>query len=161
MFTRLIVPLDGSDLAERALPQAQELARLTGAPLHLVRVIDLGRLERYGSYGLALEYGAVEKIVEEEEESARAYMQSVVERLKAEDVAVTSEIRRGLAGRELIAVAEPSDLIVMASHGRGGIARWFLGSVAEEVTRRSRAPVLLVRALAPADHASAPGGSMA
>ena len=54
------------------------------------------------------------------------------------------ELRRGAVSRELLDAAEPGDLYVMTSHGRSGPARWFLGSVAEDVIRRSAVPVLLV-----------------
>lgn len=156
MFQRVIVPLDGSELAERALPQAAELARLARASLHLVRVIDVSRLERYGAYGLALEYAALGQVVAEEEAAARQYLDEVAARLTAEGLTVTTEIRQGLVGRELVALAGPSDLIVMASHGRGGLARWFLGSVAEEVTRRAAGPVMLVRSQPPTPAGSPP-----
>ena len=55
MYRRIVVPLDGSKLAEKSLSQAEELARLTGAPIHLIWVVDYTRLERYGPYALALE----------------------------------------------------------------------------------------------------------
>ncbi len=145
MFQRIVVPLDGSELAERALPQAEELARLTTAPIHLVRVIDITAPLRYSAYGWAIETAGLESLLDEERASARAYLERIGRDVGARGVAVTTELREGLPARELIETAGSSDLIVMASHGRGGLARWFLGSVAEEVVRRSAAPVLLVR----------------
>jgi nucleotide-binding universal stress UspA family protein len=68
---------------------------------------------------------------------------------------VTTEVAEGPTSRILVGHSKPGDVIVMASHGRTGMARWFLGSVAEEVVRRSAVPVLLVRALA--TDRSAPG----
>ncbi len=154
MFRRIIVPLDGSELAERALPQAEELSRLTGAPIHLVRVVDVTVLMRYGAFGLAIEYAAIEPALAEERAAAREYLDRMRREVEARGVSVTTELPEGVASRELLGLARPDDLLVMASHGRGGLARWFLGSVAEEVVRRSQAPVLLVRAN-PIDDASA------
>jgi nucleotide-binding universal stress UspA family protein len=145
MYRRIVVPLDGSALAERALPQAQELARLGGAPLHLVRVVDLTRLEQYGAYGLALEYGGLATVLDDEAGTARAYLDGVAKRSSAARVTATTEVRRGLAARELVAAVRPGDLVVMATHGRGGLSRWLLGSVAEDVVRQAPVPVLLVR----------------
>ena len=142
-----MVPVDGSELAERALPQAEELARLAGAPLHLVRVIDLARLERYGAYGLALEYADSQQVSAVEETEAGQYLDRIAGEVNGRGRTVTTEVRRGGVARELTALARPGDVIVMATHGRGGMVRWFLGSVAEEVVRRSPVPVLLVRAL--------------
>jgi len=144
MFRRVVVPLDGSELAERALPQAEDLARLASAPLHLVRVVDVTSLLR-GAYGLAVEYAAVDPLLRDERAAAQDYLDRMAREVAARGFAVTTELREGLASRELIDIGQPDDLVVMASHGRGGVARWFLGSVAEEVVRRSRAPVLLVR----------------
>ena len=147
MYARIVVPLDGSELAERALSQAEELARLAGAPLHLVRVVDFTRLERYGAYGLALEYAGLAQVLADESAAAQEYLARVEGELRERGVQATSEVRTGSAPRELVAVARPDDAIVMATHGRGGMARWFLGSVAEEVARRSPVPVMLVRAI--------------
>ena len=150
MFQRIVVPLDGSELAERALPQAEELARLTGAPIHLVRVIDITAPLRYSAYGWAIETAGLESLLDDERASARAYLERIGRDVDARGVAVTTELREGLPARELIETAGSGDLVVMASHGRGGLARWFLGSVAAEVVRRSAAPVVLVRS-APED----------
>jgi nucleotide-binding universal stress UspA family protein len=148
MFERIVVALDGSELAEGALPVAEELAGRLGLPLHLVRVADTTWL-RFGANEAALEYATLGGALNEEETQARDYLEGVRTRLAEQSGAtttVTAEVRRGFAGRELIAVARPTDLLVMASHGRTGPARLLLGSVAEEVTRRAAAPVLLVRA---------------
>jgi nucleotide-binding universal stress UspA family protein len=144
VYRRIVVPLDGSELAERALPDALQLAELAQAPLHLVRVVDLTRLEQYGAYGLALEYAGLEQVLSDEEKAAKTYLDAQVSRLGAEGGRVTSELRRGFAPREIVAVTHPDDLVVMASHGRSGVSRWLLGSVAEEVVRHAEAPVMVV-----------------
>ena len=155
MYERIIVPLDGSELAERALPTAEKLAHLTGAPLHIVRVVDLTRLGPYGAYGLAPEYGVMASAMSDEDTAAREYVARTERALAERGLTVSGEVLTGSAAREVIGLVHPEDLIVMASHGRGGVARWFLGSVAEEVARRSPAPVLLVRSVAVANEAPA------
>jgi nucleotide-binding universal stress UspA family protein len=148
MYARIIVPLDGSELAEHALAHAQELAKALSAPVHLLRIVDVTRLERYGAYGLALEYAGLSEVATEEERASREYLDGVSSRVSETGLTVTTEIARGLVVPLLTEIAQPADLIVMASHGRSGISRWFLGSVAEEVVRKSASPVLIVRAAA-------------
>ena len=146
MYRRIIVPLDGSDLAGEALVHARELAQCLSVPLHLVRVIDAHVLNQIGATGLAFDYGAVTELVEEEDQDATAFMDQQIEALNGEGLDVTGVVVHGPVATSIVASADPDDLIVMASHGRTGIRRWFLGSVAEEVLRQASVPVLLVRA---------------
>jgi nucleotide-binding universal stress UspA family protein len=146
VFDRIVVPLDGSELAEQALPAAEELARLRGAPLHLIRVVDLTRLERYGAYGLAVEYAGFEPVAAEERRVAEQYLAEVAAKVQERGATVTTEIVDGLTTRVLVGATKPGDVLVMASHGRTGLPRWFLGSVAEEVVRHATVPVSLIRA---------------
>jgi nucleotide-binding universal stress UspA family protein len=146
MYQRIVVPLDGSALAEEALTQAVELAQVTDAPVHLLRIVDYLRLERYGPYALALEYSTVEPVLTTETTEATEYLNSVQARLTRDGIAVDTEVRQGRVTREIVAAAKPGDIVVMASHGRGGLSRWLLGSVAEDVLRHAPVPVLLVRA---------------
>ena len=145
MFERIVVALDGSEVSERSLPATEELARRLGAPLHLVRIADPTWF-RFGANEAALDYAALGGALAEEEQAARDYLERMRAQLSGRGLTATTEVRSGFAVEELVALARPEDLLVMASHGRGGPARWLLGSVAEGVTRRSRAPVLLVRA---------------
>jgi nucleotide-binding universal stress UspA family protein len=84
--------------------------------------------------------------MEEERRQAEAYLAAIAARLAADGLTVTTEVRPGFAAREIVAALQPGDLLVIASHGRSGLGRLFLGSVAEKVTREAREPVLLVRA---------------
>ena len=148
MYSRVVVPLDGSEFAEEALPHATQLAGFINAPLHLVRVADFARLQQYGPFGVAVESVSFDELFVEEQESARQYLETMVAKLATPDLAVTSEQRHGSVVSELLAATRPEDVIVMASHGRGGVTRWFLGSVAEDFVRRATVPVLLVPARA-------------
>ena len=145
MYTRIIVPLDGSKLAESALPEAEKLARLTGAELVLLRVIDYSSRDRLGDFGLLYEYEAMAKALEEERELASAYLADVSARVAADGHAVSATLLSGIAAKAIVGIAKPGDAIVMATHGRTGMRRWFIGSIAEEVLRHSSVPVLLVR----------------
>jgi nucleotide-binding universal stress UspA family protein len=143
------VPLDGSPLAEQALPHAEALARLMGVPLHLVRVIDPTRLGTPAGTLLHTDALVLELQFEDERIAAGDYLERIEQELRDRRLRVTVEYQRGPAAQKLLAVTRPGGLLVMATHGRGGMARWFLGSVAAAVVRQVSVPVLLVRATLP------------
>ena len=145
MYTRLVVPLDGSENAETAIVEAEHMASLIYAPIHLVRVVEFSAQDVGATYGMTADPAAMTMLLADETESARQYLESTARRIDDQRFQVSHEILRGPVPNQLIAAARPGDLFVMASHGRSGIARWFLGSVAEEVIRRSMVPVLLVK----------------
>jgi nucleotide-binding universal stress UspA family protein len=145
MYDRILVPLDGSELASTALVHARELARRLNVPLHLIRVIDPTVINRVGTVGMGFDYTAIDELLSEEEQDAKTYIDSQVDTLIGEGLTTTGVVLRGYAAAAIDSVAKEGDLIVMASHGRTGVRRWFLGSVAEEVLRQSRVPVLLIR----------------
>lgn len=144
MYSRIVVPLDGSTMAERSLPHAIDLAQKLAVPIHLIRVIDLTQIERIAPFGLGLEQATFELARSEEESESHRYLLAVSDDLLAQGVAVTDEIRSGVIFQEIINATRPGDVIVLASHGRGGLSRWFIGSVAEDIVRHSRTPVLLI-----------------
>lgn len=150
MYTRIVVPLDGSDIAEQALPTAEALARTTGATMHLVRVVEFPSSSYTYVYGAMLESEALTVQLEDQITLAETYLAEVARPLVEHGISVTTEVRHGIACQELVGTMTPGDLFVIASHGRSGVARWFLGSVAEEITRHATVPVLLVRAGSPA-----------
>ena len=144
MFQRIVVGLDGSQVSETALRMGAELARQLNLPLHLVRVADLA-VVHWGANEAAAEYAELsDEMVREKEKSAQ-YLETVQQPLRDEGLQVTTQVRSGLAARELADAAGPGDLLVVASHGRHGLERLLLGSVAEEVAERSRASVLIAR----------------
>jgi nucleotide-binding universal stress UspA family protein len=147
-YERIVVPLDGSERAEAALPHAETLARATDAPLHLLRVVDTMPLTHLSLVGLGVEQAAVLAALEgiaAEEEAAADYLESMRQRLARRGLATTVEVRTGLVVSELLAAIRPRDLLVITTHGRTDIVRWFLGSVAEAVLRQSPAPALVLR----------------
>lgn len=145
MYTRIVVPLDGSDLAEQALPHGEELARITGLPLHLVRIVAL-----VSTTGFAMaEYGYSDGLfaaTPQETAAADDYLATLQDEYATRNIHVTTERRTGQVTNELLAAARNGDLYIMASHGRGGVSRWLLGSVTEEITRHSRVLVMIIRA---------------
>jgi nucleotide-binding universal stress UspA family protein len=114
-------------------------------PLHLVRVTDLA-LVHWGASEAAEEYIQFSDEMTREKAEAARYLEDAAQPLRNEGLEVSTEVRSGFAARELVEAVGPEDLLVVASHGRHGLARWFIGSVAEEVARRAPAPVLIVRA---------------
>ena len=141
MFQRILVPLDGSDLAERALPFASFLAKANGGQVILMRAID--------TWATHVDMG---------EEAARhpeieAELSRLASRLTSEGVPhATVSVAYGEAASliESTAASTRADLIVMSTHGRRGIAKWAYGSVAERVFRLSTRPILFIPAQATA-----------
>lgn len=154
----IVVPLDGSMLAEQILPYARALAPLLNARLRLVEVVAEPAHELVSSAGLTVLYGTGDALDREqsrqrwelEEAFARGetYIDSQTRRLEDAGLAVQSNILGGQPAEVIIELAhEPhTRLVAMATHGRGGMQRWALGSVADRVAQASPAPVLLVRA---------------
>ncbi|HEV2072194.1 MAG TPA: universal stress protein [Thermomicrobiales bacterium] len=149
MYQRLVIPLDGSEIAERALIEATELASLSHTPMHLVRVIDSASADMAVVSGKLTDSEDTAVLLADDVDDACQYLDDVARRLGDRGHRITHEVRCGPAAGQLIDAAQPGDLYVMASHGRTGLSRWFMGSVAEEVVRRIPVPVLLVRAGTP------------
>jgi nucleotide-binding universal stress UspA family protein len=137
---RILVPLDGSDLSESVLPWLQESALRKEADMFLLRVTDPFLV----SPG-AMPPSMGERMQQQTVVAAEEYLNRVKDRFPGLPLQTITSV--GLAREEIAAVAERQhcDLIVMASHGRSGLARWLLGSVAEGVLRVSPCPVLLMR----------------
>ena len=159
MFTRIVVPLDGSDLAAAALPTAEELARLASVSIHLVRVLDtisLAKLAGYPVYGTFVEVSALMESLRNEEAVGAAHLRAVKREIEERGLTATMALEQGDPAEEIVAATRPGDLVVMSTHGRGGLGRWFMGSIAEEVVRRATVPVMLVRTATQASHERKP-----
>ena len=94
---------------------SSQMARLAGAPIHLLRVIDLVQLPWYGNVAAAMDYATVQSAITDEVNAASAYLQEVAGRLSDAGVTVTTESRQGRVTREIVDAAKPGDLLVMAS----------------------------------------------
>lgn len=157
MFNRILVPLDGSAFAEAALPHAEALARCFGAKLLLAQVVRMidhtvfltEPVEYQGAHydplwsthqrAVALPHPLAER--------AEAYLREKVDALGGKGIAAEYEVLEGHAAEALLRHIECCDVdgVVMSTHGRGGVARVVIGSVADRLSRHCRIPVLLVR----------------
>jgi nucleotide-binding universal stress UspA family protein len=155
MFERILVPLDGSARAESAVEPAALLARANGGALIFVEVAN--RPNEYAPFidSLALSDASIDR----ELLNAKAYLRQVSERPGMNGIPTETEVVAGPLAETIIgsAVRLHADSIVMASHGRTGVARWVLGSVAQKVVRRSPVPVLVLRDSAPLTPAHSDG----
>jgi nucleotide-binding universal stress UspA family protein/predicted transcriptional regulator len=146
----VLVPLDGSKRAEAALPWAALVARTQGLPLVLLQVVTPSYLVTPGFDGSLAYLSAetYEKLDQAEGATAVAYLAEVQARLAAEGVTADTLTRRGAPADAILDVADErgAATIVLTTHGRGGLTRLVLGSVAERIVAQATVPLLLVRA---------------
>ncbi len=148
MYRNVMVPLDGSGFGDHALPLALDVARKSGATLRLTHVIrPIGSV--YAETPLFLEDLEEARYAERERATWRGYLDGVAARVRkaAPGVTVVTSLREGEPAEMLEQEAEAAgvDLVVMTTHARGGLARAWLGSVADELVRHLRVPLLLTR----------------
>jgi nucleotide-binding universal stress UspA family protein len=153
VITGVTVPLDGSDLAETALPIAASIATALSVPLTLLRVIPSMTYQASAGWGVgyAAYYLVSEGMERDEEHATEEYLDTIATRLRASGLAVRTTWERSVTSKaeEVIAASlakRPAGIAVMASHGRGGVLRWALGSTAEGVLDQAPCPILIVRA---------------
>jgi nucleotide-binding universal stress UspA family protein len=144
-YKHILVPLDGSELAELALADALDLAESNQAEVTLLRVtspIEEVIAADTGHPIFVDQQWAAQKM------AALQYLGSVCERMDCKNIPVHHVVEMGLVAETIIdyVYQHPIDLIVMATHGRSGLQRWVYGSVADKVLRGADVPVLLVRA---------------
>jgi nucleotide-binding universal stress UspA family protein len=143
MFTKLLIPLDGSKNSEKVVPLARVLAARLRLPIELLEVIDVADVSARLTVETADNFNSM---IMESERVSREHLNEIAEKLPGGNV--TCSVERGKPADVIIekAALDPGTLIAMATHGRSGIDRWMLGSVAEKVLRGSRNPLFLVRA---------------
>jgi nucleotide-binding universal stress UspA family protein len=144
MYHSILVPLDGSQIAEEALPLALSIANRAGAGLEIMRVHDICAVED-PHCGWAPYNPAEDAMLMKQEQ---AYLDAVTRRLgSAATVPVTSALVVGLVVDRILdhVRIKPADLVVMTAHGRGPMSRFWLGSVADELVRHAPVPILMVR----------------
>ncbi len=151
MFKKILVCLDGSDLAEKILPYAIEQAKRFDSELVLFRAFSEPSaisLAIPGMPGVPIETKRTEKHLIEDEQEAEIYLKSLADKVQAEEkIKVNYEKVLGVAGPAIVeySVKQGIELIAIATHGRSGPGRVVLGSVADYVIRRSGMPILLIR----------------
>ena len=143
MFNKILVPLDGSELAGKVISQAEDLAKSFNAQLVLLTVgsAEVGEI---GESSPEAKSEAVARL------PAVKYLEATAAALQAKGLKATWAYKQGAPAQEIInyAVEHQVDLIAMASHGAGEIA-WLLGSVAQRVVSHAPVPVLLIRVMQP------------
>jgi nucleotide-binding universal stress UspA family protein len=147
MFTCILVPLDGSELAEQVLPHVAALAQRFGARVTLLRAITPMSQVMAEEAALNEPDGEPDSFAEAEQREAREYLAAAAQRLHEQGVAAAWEYPQGDAAEVIAAraIALSVDLIAMTTHGRGGLGRLVFGSVSDAVLRRAPCPLLLVR----------------
>lgn len=142
MFRRILVPLDGSNRAEQAIPVAARIARACGGSILLAQVATAPK-----TYGTFTEFSYMADLVDTEMRDARDYLKAMAQFPLLADITVETDVLYGAAAQTLLSMATQfeSDLIVMTSQGKTGVKRWLLGSVAQKIARHSPVPVLVLR----------------
>jgi nucleotide-binding universal stress UspA family protein len=133
VLSTILVPLDGSALAEQALPFAERVARVAQSRVILARVVPaFSAAETSTEASIAL--------------TAREYLEEIASRLRRAESTVEVAVPKGDAAAQIVGAvaAHGADLIIMSTHGRSGIGRWLYGSVADAVIRLARVPVMLI-----------------
>jgi nucleotide-binding universal stress UspA family protein len=142
---RIIVPLDGSDLAEQILPHVRQLSAALDMEVILVRAYN-------PSFpGSTIRMQEVSKIVHD---AAEHYLQGIIQQLRDQGLSkVTYEVLRGIPAEQItqFALDTPNSITAMCTHGRHGIGRWLLGSVTDAVIHSSEEPVLVIRSSQPSE----------
>jgi nucleotide-binding universal stress UspA family protein len=150
MFEKILVPLDGSKLAECALPYAEELAK--GCDVKDLVLVSV--TERTTGYqpvedpNQPMGQRLMPVGVGKKEKQAQKYLDKIAKALEAKGIRVRTEVLMGNPAEEITIFAKYNDidLIIMSSHGRSGPSRWAYGSVADKTFRASQVPVLMVKA---------------
>jgi nucleotide-binding universal stress UspA family protein len=146
MYQKILVPLDGSELAECVLPHVEVLARGCQAKsVVFIRVVEPFH-QPTGDY--VMDPDQVKKIEAEHKRAAEAYLKKISAKVSLAGASIKTEVFFGPPAETLsdYATKNQVDLIVIATHGRSGISKWVWGSVADRTLRSACTPVLMVRA---------------
>jgi nucleotide-binding universal stress UspA family protein len=148
---QLLLPLDGSALAESVLLRAMALAQQLGATVTLLRSLHLPELQLEARGRPEGPSEALQRLMATERQAATRYLEQVQQRLHAHGISATLRVTEGSAAEDIaeqargLANAGQATLIVMATHGRGGSDRWLYGSVAGAVLHLAEVPLLVIR----------------
>ncbi len=152
MFTNILVALDGSELAEKALPLARDLANSNGGTIHLIQAVSR-QPEFEAAHGgdaspqvAELSLDLARQLVETRLTHGQEYLDRVAAKLTIAGLKVEQTILEGAADEQIIAYSREHgvDLIVISTHGYGGVKRLLLGSVTDRVIRSCEVPVLVI-----------------
>ena len=142
---RLVLPVDGSALAEESLPFATTLAQRLGTPILLVRSVNVAELMPPAvGMGEAIPFEVYDETEREMRQDAEQYLQNVAAKMRAGGLNVSAQVLFGPPASAISEVTHAGDLVILVSNERSGVARWLMGSVAEQLVRIDEVPVVLV-----------------
>ena len=153
MFTNILVALDGSEVAEKALPVARDLANSSGGTVHLIQVVSRQPEQEAGRSGgdfnpllAEMSLDLARKLIETRLTRGQEYLDRVAVDLTNAGLKVETTIVEGAASEQIISYSREHsvDLVVMSTHGHGGVRRLLLGSVTDRVIRSCEVPVLVM-----------------
>jgi nucleotide-binding universal stress UspA family protein len=146
VIRRILVPLDGSQLANEALPVAAMIATRLQIPVFLFRVVNPARaLAPYPSMAASYPPEVYQQLETDMRTDAQQSLDNAAKDLTTQGIDVSTGVASGSAAHSIEDATEQGDIIIMTSHGHGGIRRWLLGSIAEQLVRHASVPVVLVR----------------
>ncbi len=148
LIHKVLVPLDGSAIAEQALPHAEAVARTLGSKILLFHVFEPMRKYAGGVTYRAMPDEVVNEENERRKQSGLSYLNDISKKFEASGLSLSMEVTRGSPPDQILDYAETHgiDLIAMSTHGRSGIGRWVFGSVTDKVLHSGDTAVLVVRA---------------
>ena len=148
MYKKILVPLDGSELAECVLPHVQSIAKGCGVQsVVFIRAVEPFHVPSGGEGG-GFRDEDIKRINSDNKADAERYLSQVSSEAKYDGVKVRWEVISGKPAESIAEYATKNavDLIIIATHGRSGVSRWVWGSVADRLLHSARAAVLMVRA---------------
>jgi nucleotide-binding universal stress UspA family protein len=142
VFTRILIPTDGSDVVTPAIKTALDIATTYDATLHALFIVDPPSSVSSAGDG----FTALDNLLDELDDEGHSATAAIADQATARGIETTTAVRRGNPHDDILSYAEANeiDLIVMGTHGRTGVKRALLGSVTEDVVRHAEIPVLTV-----------------
>ncbi len=152
MYKEILVPLDGSDVSASSLPTARQLAEALGARVHLLQISSqteefaVMRGAEFGTLGSDYSQQVLDEVMTAQRDRIEKYLNEVGDELTSAGLNVVKAVEDGQAADKIVDYAEAAeiDLIIMSTHGRGGVRRFLVGSVTDKVIRSTNLPVLVI-----------------
>lgn len=144
MFSRIVVPVDGSALAEQAFPQVASLAVTFQAPIAFLRVVDISRLQVYGRHLQEMTAERIQHAIAEERHSALEYLDRITARFTGHGLKASGAVLQGFVNEMILGYVSGDDLLVLASRANSGLDHAHLGSTASALIQYASVPVLVV-----------------
>ena len=152
MYKEILVPLDGSDISASSLPTARQLAEDLGARIHLLQIssqteeFSVMRGAELGAMSSDYSQQVLDEVLSAQRDRIERYLNEVGDELASAGLDVVKAVEDGQAADKIVDYAEAAgiDLIIMSTHGRGGVRRFLVGSVTDKVIRSTHLPVLVI-----------------